>query len=193
MLDNLKKYSVVLASGSPRRRELLSMLGIPFTVKHGIEVDESWPEELPAEEVAPYLAGVKADVYSRYMSPEDLLITADTVVICDGKILGKPESESEACAMLHMLSGHTHKVMTGVSVLTPLRRVDFSSTTDVTFALLSDNEIEEYVRNFRPLDKAGAYGIQESIGAIAVSGINGSFYNVMGLPVHKLYEILCTF
>lgn len=193
MLDNLKKYNVMLASKSPRRRELLQQMRIPFhTVSVG-NLKEEYPADLPAAEVPEFLANLKADAFQRIMHPGDLIITADTVVILDGKILGKPRDREEARGMLRSLSGRTHTVVTGVAVTTAERRVSFSTHTDVRFAEIPERDIEFYVDNYSPLDKAGAYGIQEWIGCVAVESIEGSYYNVMGLPVHRLYRELLTF
>lgn len=189
-LQNLYKYNIVLASGSPRRRELLGMLGIDFSVAPTIEVDESYPSDMPAEMVPLYLSQVKADAYRKTMGSRDLIITADTVVILDGRVLGKPADMADAQLMLKQLQGRVHTVVSGVTVTTADHSESFSVSTDVEFAPLSDDEIEYYVTHFHPLDKAGAYGIQEWIGAAGVKGMNGSFYNVMGLPVNRLYTLL---
>lgn len=188
-LQPLEKYSIVLASASPRRRELLGMLGLPFTVAPKTDVDESYPTNLPAAEVAPYLARLKSDAWPP--ATDQMVITADTVVIAaDGTILGKPSGEADARSMLRRLAGGPHTVVTGVAVATTERREIISCSTDVYFGHLTQEEIDYYVSRFTPLDKAGAYGIQEWIGAAAVERIDGSFYNVMGLPVHALYTLL---
>lgn len=189
-LDNISRYNVLLASHSPRRRELLAMLGINFSIAHSIEVDETYPTSTPPEEVAPYLSRKKAEAYRVVMNRNDLIITADTVVIAAGRILGKPASPAEAAGTLHLLSGNRHKVVTGVTVTTAEKAVTFSTETEVEFAHLDDNEIDFYIQHYSPLDKAGAYGIQEWIGAIGVKSITGSYYNVMGLPLHRLYTTL---
>lgn len=191
-LQNLYKYNIVLASASPRRRELLGMLGIDFTVAQPIDVDESYPEDMPAEQVPLFLSQVKSDAYRALMRPNDLIITADTVVILDGKVLGKPHDVNEAVQMLSTLQGRVHTVVSGVTVTTAGGSRSFSVSTDVEFAPLTADEIAYYVKHYRPLDKAGAYGIQEWIGAAGVKGMNGSFYNVMGLPVNRLYSLLKT-
>lgn len=193
MLDNLKKYSILLASKSVRRRDLLRLLNLPFSVVGLGGVSEEYPKEMPAEEVPQFLSELKADAFVKYLKDNELLITADTVVICDGKIYGKPADEADARRMLHELSGKSHHVVTGVSITTATHRTSFSTTTVVKFAELSDEVINYYVDNFHPLDKAGAYGIQEWIGCVAVEGIDGSYYNVMGLPVHRLYQELKLF
>lgn len=193
MLDNIRKYKVLLASKSPRRRELLSQLRVPFSVISIGGIDESYPDSMPAEEIPPYLANIKADAYMKTMSEQELVITADTLVILGDKVLGKPKNHDEAVEMLTTLSGKTHKVVTGVCISTHRRRTTFSTVTEVTFAELSAEDIEYYVENFLPYDKAGAYGIQEWIGCVAVESIHGSYYNVMGLPVHQLYKELRNF
>lgn len=186
-----EKYDIVLASGSPRRQELLAMLDLPFTVDTSHSVDETHPEGCPAEEIPVYLSVRKANAVTLRPDDRRLIITADTVVVLDGDILEKPVDEADACMMLARMAGKKQTVVTGVTVRSADRSVTFSNHTEVSFAPLSEEEIEFYVRKFKPLDKAGAYGIQEWIGAAAISGINGSFYNVMGLPVHQLYKVLC--
>lgn len=192
-LENLAKYSVILASGSPRRSELLSELGINFSVKKKDGIDESYPKELAPLDVAKYISCTKAYAYLADISMNDLVITADTIVALGEKILGKPKDHAEAVAMLRFLSGKTHEVVTGVTCMTKDRKECFADVSFVTFAPMNDEEIEYYVDTFRPYDKAGAYGIQEWIGLTCVSKIEGSFYNVMGLPVQKLYSVLRTF
>lgn len=186
-------YRLGLASGSPRRRELLAMLDIPFHIVEPLEIDENYPVDLEAREVPLYLSRLKAEAYRSVMTDDDLYITADTVVIVDGEVLGKPRDEAEAIAMLRLLSGRSHEVVTGVTIFTRLKTVSFRALTTVEFAAVPDDEIEEYVKHYRPLDKAGAYGIQEWIGAVGIRRIDGSFYNVMGLPVHRLWEALKQF
>ncbi len=193
ILGNLNNYKILLASASPRRQELLHMLGLHFDVMHSKNVDESYPDDLPVDDVASYISQKKADAYLPLINDNQLLITADTVVINDGFVLGKPADNDEAIDMLHALADHTHKVITGVTIATRQRQITFDAVTEVTFGPLSDEEIESYVMNFSPLDKAGAYGIQEWIGCIAVRNINGSYYNVMGLPIHRLYTELKRF
>lgn len=184
------KYRIVLASNSPRRRELLAGLGLPFEVRVLQDIDESYPHDLPVSEVALYIAGKKADAYRSVIQPDELIITADTVVIVGDEILGKPVDEADAIRMLHELSGRTHQVTTGVCLLTSTQERRFAVTTDVTFKTLTDEEIHYYVDHYKPFDKAGAYGIQEWIGYIGVTGLNGSYYNVMGLPVQRIYNEL---
>lgn len=184
---------ILLGSNSPRRREILGLLKIPFTVVTIEGIDESYPPELELDKVSEYIANKKADAFLKRIRKDELIITADTVVICDGKILGKPKDSEDAVKMLKFLSGKIHKVTTGVTVATKEKRVSFSSESYVKFADLTEDEIRYYVDTFHPLDKAGAYGIQEWIGAVAVAKIDGSFYNVMGLPVHRLYQALKAF
>ena len=193
MLDNLNKYQIILASGSPRRRELLEGLGLPFTVKCIDGIDESYPESLPAEETALFIAKKKSEAYKGLTDSGHLIITADTVVVCNDMVMGKPFNKNEAKKMLNMLSGKTHQVITGVTLATKEKTVSFSVSTDVRFTTLDKKEIEYYVDKYRPLDKAGAYGIQEWIGYVGVEYISGSYYNVMGLPIQRLYQELKKF
>lgn len=194
MLDNLDKYRIILASNSPRRRELLAGLGINFEVRVLPDIDESYPEgELATEDIPEYIAVKKADANRSQMAADELLITADTVVIVDGDVLGKPADADEARRMLHRISGRTHQVITGVCIATAGRRHSFYVSTDVTFKVLTDAEIDYYISEYRPFDKAGAYGIQEWIGYIGVTGLNGSYFNVMGLPVQRIYTELLGF
>lgn len=193
MLDNLNKYRIVLASNSPRRRELLSGLGISYEVRVLPDVEESYPAALPVGEIEEYIAREKAEAYKSVMTDDELLITADTVVVCKGEVMGKPVDEADARRMLHKLSGCTHQVTTGVCLTTTGAHRSFSVTTNVSFKNLSDEEIDYYVANYHPMDKAGAYGIQEWIGYIGVTGLEGSYFNVMGLPVQRIYKELCTF
>ena len=183
-------YKYILASNSPRRKELLAGLGLDFEVRVIPDIDESYPDTLPVGEVAQYIAEKKAAAYRPTLQPDELIITADTVVIVGDDILGKPHDEADAIRMLREISGRTHQVTTGVSLLTTTQQRAFSVTTDVTFKELSDNEIQHYVKVYRPFDKAGAYGIQEWIGYIGVTGLRGSYYNVMGLPVQRIYTEL---
>ena len=187
MLDNLKKYKVILASNSPRRKELLSGLGIEYQVKAMPDVDESFPDTLVGEEIPAFIAQAKANAYQSVMGADELVITADTIVWIDNEVLGKPESREDAIDMLRKLSGASHQVITGVCITTVDWQKCFTATTDVTFAQLTDEEIEYYVDNYAPMDKAGAYGVQEWIGYVAAESISGSFYNVMGLPIQRLY------
>ncbi len=191
--ENLRKYSVILASGSPRRRELLSSIGLEYKVRTIEGISEEYPANLNAEEVPQFISREKAQAYRATMEKNELIITADTVVALDNKILGKPHGKDEAVEMLQFLSGRTHQVITGVTLMTETREETFATTSNVTVAKLLDNEIEYYIEKYKPYDKAGAYGIQEWIGMIGVTGIEGSFFNVMGLPVQRLYTLLKTF
>lgn len=190
MLDNLKEYKIILASNSPRRKELLGGLGITYEVKTLPDIDESYPEDLDAEEIPLHIARNKADAYRSMMQPNELIVTADTIVWLDGMVLGKPKDEADACRMLRCLSGKTHQVVTGVCLTTLEKQRCFATVTDVTFAELTEEEINYYVSRYRPLDKAGAYGIQEWIGYIGVQNISGSYFNVVGLPIQRLYTEL---
>lgn len=190
MLENLKKYKVVLASNSPRRKELLGGLGIGYEVKTMPDIDESYPDGLSMEEVPVYIARSKADAYRPLMQPDELIITADTIVWLDGVVMGKPKDEEEACDMLRRLSGQTHQVVTGVCLTTIDRQQSFATVTDVTFDRLTEEEITHYVSRYQPMDKAGAYGIQEWIGYVGVRSIKGSYFNVVGLPIQRLYQEL---
>lgn len=190
MLENLKKYNVILASKSPRRQELLKGIGVDFTILTK-DVDESYPSRLPLVDVAPFLSLKKAKVFENQELPENyMVITADTVVIAENEILGKPKDRDDAVRMMKLLSGKTHRVVTGVTVHTKDVSKTFSVTSKVTFDELDNQEIDFYIDNYKPYDKAGAYGIQEWIGYIGVCGVEGSYFNVMGLPTHKLYKVL---
>ncbi|WP_303023998.1 Maf family nucleotide pyrophosphatase [Duncaniella muris] len=191
-LDNLSGYEVILASGSPRRRELLEMLDVNFRVDTSHPVDEIVPDGTPAEEVPVYLSRLKASAYPLAPGEKKVVITADTVVILDGKVLGKPVDEADACRMITLMQGREQKVVTGVTVRTPDLCQTFSAESVVDFAPLAADEIAYYVAKYKPFDKAGAYGIQEWIGAAGIKDISGSFYNVMGLPVQRLYSVLKT-
>jgi septum formation protein len=190
VLDNLKKYKVILASNSPRRKELLAGLGVDYEVRTLPDVDESYPETLQGADIPLYIAKEKADAYVAMMQPGELMITADTIVWLDGKVLGKPRDREDALQMLRTMSGRTHEVFTGVCITTTDWQRSFTAQTEVRFATLSEEEIAYYVDNFQPMDKAGAYGVQEWIGFIGVENISGSYYNIMGLPVQKLYREL---
>lgn len=179
-------YKIVLASNSPRRKELLAGLGFDYEVRTLQGLDESYPEGLSMEEIPQYISRKKAAAYT--LNPDELLITADTIVYLDGEVLGKPADKAEAKQMLRKLSGKTHQVVTGVTLSTTEMQHSFASVSQVTFAQLSEAEIDHYVTHYRPLDKAGAYGIQEWIGYIGVTRIEGSYFNVMGLPVQRLYS-----
>ena len=193
MLDNLKNYDIILASNSPRRTELLQRLGLPFKVRTLFGVDESFPENLRGEEIALYIARKKAEAYKSSMSSNELLITADTIVCLDGVVMGKPYGAENAKTILRQLSGRVHQVITGVTVLTQVKRESFAVTSHVKFANVTEDEIDYYVDNYLPFDKAGAYGIQEWFGLVAVEELRGSYFNVMGLPVQRLYTVLKQF
>lgn len=186
----LHGWELILASASPRRRELIENLHLKCEITEARKIDESYPGNMRPEEVPAYLSRKKAHAYLSSLKYNQILLTADTVVINRGEVVGKPRDLNDAAAMLRRLSGHTHKVVTGVTLATLRSQSTFTEETDVEFANLSDREIAYYVENFRPLDKAGAYGIQEWIGYIAVCGIRGDFYNVMGLPLRSVYENL---
>ena len=190
MLDNLKKYQIILASNSPRRKELMSGLGVDYVVRTLPDVNESYPDTLQGEEIPAYISREKAEAYQSMIEPDELLITADTIVWMNGEVLGKPKDREDAIRMLRKLSGASHQVITGVCLTTKGWQNSFTVTTDVTFAVLSEEEIVYYVDKYSPMDKAGAYGVQEWIGFIGVESISGSYYNVMGLPVQKLYREL---
>ena len=189
-LENIQHYKIVLASNSPRRRELLSGLNLEYTVRVLPDIDESYPDTLKGEEIPMYISREKAKAYRNSMAEDELIITADTVVCINEKVLGKPRTQEEAKEMLRELSGKTHQVITGVCLMTCGLQRTFSATTQVKFAVLTEDEIEFYVEKFRPLDKAGAYGVQEWIGFVGVSRLEGSYFNVMGLPVQRLYQEL---
>lgn len=181
-----KRLKIILASASPRRKELLAGLDLDFKVKVIKGVSESYPESLRAEEVPQYISREKAAAYQ--VADDELLLTADTVVVADNTILGKPHDADDARRMLRLISGRTHQVVTGVTLTTAKAQKTFGVTTDVTFRQLTDDEINYYISHYRPFDKAGAYGIQEWIGYIGVTSIHGSYYNVMGLPVQRIYQ-----
>ena len=183
----MKAKKIILASNSPRRRELLAGLDISFEVKVIPGIDESYPEDLPAVEVPQYISKAKADAYLGMIDNDTMVITADTVVVLDDEILGKPVDDDDACRILHKLSGKTHQVITGVCLTSLDKQRVFAVTTGVTFKQFTEQEIDYYVSHYHPLDKAGAYGIQEWIGHIGVTALNGSYFNVMGLPVQRIY------
>lgn len=191
--DKLKNYRLILASQSPRRRQLLSDAGLEFTLADRFECDETFPQDMPAEDVAEYLSRLKSDAYPEPLAEGDILLTADTVVIANNRVLGKPSDRAEAIEMISLLSGCDHEVITGCTLRTATRQRSFSVRSKVHFRALDREEIEYYVDCYRPFDKAGAYGIQEWIGYVGIEGIEGSFYNVMGLPVQRLYSILKEF
>lgn len=189
----LNGYKIILASNSPRRKELLSGLDIEYETRVIPNVDESYPNTIPLEDVANYLAKKKASAYMPELKDEELLITSDTIVLLGNMILGKPANEEESALMLRTLSSKTHEVITAVCLTSKKKEVCFSDTSLVTFGKLTDTEISYYVSKYKPFDKAGAYGVQEWIGYMAVERIEGSYYNVMGLPVFKLYKELKEF
>jgi septum formation protein len=191
--DKLKSSRLILASQSPRRRQLLSDAGIEFTLADRFECDETFPQDMPAEDVAEYLSRLKSEAYPEPLAEGDILLTADTVVIANNRVLGKPSDRAEAIEMISLLSGCDHEVITGCTLRTATRQRSFSVRSKVHFRALDREEIEYYVDCYRPFDKAGAYGIQEWIGYVGIEGIEGSFYNVMGLPVQRLYSILKEF
>lgn len=181
-----KRLKIILASASPRRKELLAGLDLDFEVKVVKGVSESYPKTLRAEEVPQYISREKAAAYQ--VADDELLLTADTVVIVDNTILGKPHDADDARRMLRLISGRTHQVVTGVTLTTAKAQKTFGVSTDVTFRQLTDDEIDYYIAHYRPFDKAGTYGIQEWIGYVGVTSIHGSYYNVMGLPVQRIYQ-----
>lgn len=185
--EKLRPYRLLLASQSPRRRELMTGCGLPYETAPKYACEELYPESLPAEEVPAYLSQLKSDAYPAPLEPGDILLTADTVVVAGGAVLGKPADRDAAVEMLHKLSGRDHEVITGVTLRGAERMRSFSARSKVRFRRLSDEEIAYYVDNYRPMDKAGSYGIQEWIGYVGIEGIEGSFYNVMGLPVQRVY------
>lgn len=193
MLENLNKYEIVLASNSPRRKELLQRMGVNFKVRTLFGIDESYPDSLRGEDIVCYISRNKAKAYQSSMAPNELLITADTIVYVDGEVMGKPKNAEQAKEMLHKLSGKTHQVITGVTIVTAKRTENFGVTSQVKFTNITDEEINFYVDNYLPFDKAGAYGIQEWIGIVAVEEIKGSYFNVVGLPVQRLYQKIKTF
>lgn len=192
-MDFLKNYDIILASNSPRRKELLAGLDIPYRVCVLPDIDESYPDTLRGEEIPLYISCQKAAAHAGLLDEHTLLITADTIVWLGERVYGKPHDKAEARAMLHDLSGQTHTVITGVTLLSRQKSLSFATSTEVSFAPLTDEEIDYYVEKYAPLDKAGAYGIQEWIGYVGVTGIRGSYYNVMGLPIQRLYQELKKF
>lgn len=185
--DKLKSFRLILASQSPRRRQLLSDAGIEYELAPRFECDEVFPDDLPAEEVAEYLSRLKSEAYPLPLEKNDILLTADTVVVAGGEVLGKPADRADAIAIIEKLSGKEHEVITGVTLRSAGAVKSFSSHSKVHFRTLSQEEIEYYVDTYSPMDKAGAYGIQEWIGYVGIEGIEGSFYNVMGLPIQRVY------
>ena len=193
MLDNLKGYHLLLASNSPRRNELLGGLGLQYAVRVLKDGDESYPLELKGADVANYIALQKAEAFRPHIGPNDLVITADTIVCQGEEIFGKPTDREDALRMLNALSGKSHFVYTGVCLTSSYHQVSFLAETEVFFCELTEAETEHYVDTYKPYDKAGAYGVQEWIGFVGVESIEGSYFNVMGLPVHQLYTELKRF
>ena len=187
------QWSVILASNSPRRKELLAGLGIDYEVRTLPDIDESYPEDLKGGDIPLYISKEKADAYKAMLKPYELIITADTIVWLHDEVLGKPRDREEAIEMLQKLSGETHEVFTGVTLTTLEKQHSFYVETKVTFSKLTDEEITYYVDTYKPFDKAGSYGVQEWIGYIGVERIEGSYFNVMGLPVQRLYRELKLF
>lgn len=193
MLKNLEKYEIILGSASPRRKELLKGLGIKFNVISLNDNDENYPENLKKEEIPVYLAIHKSNKFNHLINEKTILITADTIVYLDNMVIGKPANENEAYKILKLLSGKRHEVITGVCIRSINKMITFYDVSEVYFKNLSDEEIKYYIKNYKPYDKAGAYGIQEWIGYIGIEKIVGSFYNVMGLPIKMVYEKLMEF
>ena len=191
--EKLQSHRLILASHSPRRQQLLRDAGLSYLLANKYEGEENYPATLPATDVPRFLSKLKSESYPIPLENNDILITADTVVILDDRIIGKPQDRADAIATLQALSGRTHRVITGVTLRSSKQCYSFDSQTDVHFGPLSDEQIEYYIDTYKPFDKAGAYGIQEWIGYVAIQGIDGSFYNVMGLPIQKLYNELDRF
>lgn len=192
MLNNLKDYQLILASQSPRRHQMLKELGLDFIIKTK-EVEEIYPDHLKGEQIPIYLAKLKAAAFELDLKEKELVITADTIVCVDDIVLGKPKNRDKAVSMLKMLSGRSHQVISGVCLKSKHKDVSFSTTTYVHFKELSPEEIDYYIDNYKPFDKAGAYGIQEWIGFVGIDGIEGSYFNVVGLPIQRLYQELNVF
>ena len=193
LLKNLENKNLLLASKSPRRKQLMEDAGFEFKIINSKEINEDIPDNISNKEAAVYLAQLKANAYKDHLNKNSILIAADTIVCLNHKILGKPKDEKHAFQMIRSLSGKKHKVITGVTILSSNKSISFSSSTDVYFKEISDSEINYYIKNFKPFDKAGAYGIQEWIGLTCIEKIEGSYFNVMGLPIQKVYEALKEF
>lgn len=193
MLENLAGYQLILASNSPRRNELMRGLGVEYRVKTLDNVDESYPDELKGADVAAFIACQKAEAFKAHMKDHDLVVTADTIVCKGDLVFGKPVDEADAARMLRNLSGTSHWVYTGVCLTSIAHQHAFTAATEVFFAPLTEEEIQYYIQRYKPYDKAGAYGVQEWIGYVGVERISGSYFNVMGLPVHQLYLALRDF
>lgn len=192
MLNNLKDYQLILASQSPRRHQMLKELGLDFKIQTK-DVEEVYPDNLKGEEIPIYLAKLKAEAFVLDMNEKELVITADTIVCVDDMVLGKPKDRDDAVKMLKTLSGRSHQVISGVCLKSKDKEVAFSTTTHVHFKELSIEEINYYIDNYKPFDKAGAYGIQEWIGFVGIDGIEGSYFNVVGLPIQRMYQELSKF
>ena len=192
LIDKLNQYRIILASRSPRRQQLLRQMGLNFDVLIR-DFDETYPSGLNGQRIAEFIASAKAHTFIKELGDNDIVITADTIVWCDNRVLGKPDDNEDAIRMIKEISANTHEVITGVSIISKWKEVTFSESTKVRFEFMNDEEIRYYVDKFRPFDKAGAYGIQEWIGIIGCSFIEGSYFNVVGLPVQKLYNELNQF
>ncbi len=192
MLNNLEDYQLILASQSPRRHQMLKELGLDFKIQTK-DVEEVYPDHLKGEEIPVYLAKLKAEAFVLDMNEKELVITADTIVCVDDMVLGKPKDRDDAVNMLKTLSGRSHQVISGVCLKSKEKEATFSTTTHVHFKELSMEEINYYIDNYKPFDKVGAYGIQEWIGFVGIDGIEGSYFNVVGLPIQRLYQELSTF
>jgi len=192
MLNNLKDYQLILASQSPRRHQMLKELGLDFKIQTK-DVEEVYPDHLKGEEIPVYLSKLKAEAFVLDMNEKELVITADTIVCVDDMVLGKPKDRDDAVNMLKTLSGRSHQVISGVCLKSKEKEATFSTTTHVHFKVLSLEEINYYIDNYKPFDKAGAYGIQEWIGFVGIDGIEGSYFNVVGLPIQRLYQELSKF
>jgi len=192
MLNNLKGYQLILASQSPRRHQMLKELGLDFKIQTK-DVEEVYPDHLKGEEIPVYLAKLKAEAFVLDLNEKELVITADTIVCVDDMVLGKPKDREDAVNMLKTLSGRSHQVISGVCLKSKEKEASFSTTTHVHFKELSLEEIDYYIDNYKPFDKAGAYGIQEWIGFVGIDGIEGSYFNVVGLPIQRLYQELSKF
>lgn len=192
MLNNLKDYQIILASQSPRRHQMLKELGLVFQIRTK-EVEEIYPNGLEPEQIPVYLSELKAKAFEANLATNELIITADTIVCVDDWILGKPKDRDEAVQMLNALSNRSHQVISGVCLMSKDKKVSFSTVTNVHFKALTEEEISYYIDNYKPFDKAGAYGIQEWIGFVGIDGIEGSYFNVVGLPIQRLYQELLNF
>lgn len=192
-LKNLEKYKIILASKSPRRQHLLKELGVDFEIEENNDVEEIYPNNLPKHEIPVFLSKIKTKALFNKITDNQLVITSDTIVLLNNEVIEKPVDYNDAVKMLNKLSGNKHTVVTGVCITTKQKQITFSSETDVYFKKLTHDEIVYYLDNYKPFDKAGAYGIQEWIGYIGVEKIEGSYFNVMGLPIHRLYDELKNF